>query len=607
MAWQRSGGMLVVGSMRQAGAQAHAGSRTLDVEPAVAAGARFAMKTAGAQSRPRVLIMRSCRLAQFVAAVHLARARNPFAEIVALSHPGYAEALHAAGAERVIELSGTRFGLLRTAPWTLTRLRAEQFDEVIVPQMTAPPEPHRNLYRLAAAIQPRRAVILPGDEAPLVIDGARLPGFALFHSIKGLLERWDVPCFLAMLAAACLVRRRPTERTGDGRLRVLHIISSLGVGGAQVQLAQLINRTPPEEYDVELLVLGGSDGDFSKRWLTRGDVKVSYVSQWPRLALSVREISERCRAGGYDIVHTWLFMANMAGAAAARLAGIPLVIASVRNLSVWKREGWYRKWWHRLGDALGSRAADVVTVNANALVDDHARWAWMPPSEIEVIHNGLDPGDLTWRRADARQRLLETINAPFGATIVGTVGRLAFEKDQETFLDILARVRTQRDDVHGVLIGDGERRAALQMRAEALGLSGAVTFLGRREDARQLAAGFDLFLLTSRSEGFPNVLLEATFLGVPCVATDIAGNPDVLHSEESLFPAGDAERGAERVLQALNNLPVTLERTASVRARALKMFTAEHSVNAWLNLYRRHAVAKSVTGARRPNADAKAA
>jgi glycosyltransferase involved in cell wall biosynthesis len=520
--------------------------------------------------------------------VKLARARHPGADLAVLSHPGHGDTIRAAGADRVIEIPGRRFGLLRLPPWKLLQLRAEAFTEVVIPQMTHYPELHSNIYRVVAAIAPDRVVVVPGDEPVQEVDGARFRLDLLQHSFAAFLARWDAHVFLATLAAACLVRRPAVAAAGGRRRKVLHIISSLGVGGAQVQLAELLNRTPATEFDIELLVLGESDGDFSRQWLKRDDITISYVRNWPRLALSVGEIADRCRAGGYDLVHTWLFMANMVGAAGARLAGVPVVIGSVRNLSVWKREKWYRQWWHRLGDMLGSRAADVVTVNARALVEDHARWAWMPARDIEVIHNGLDPARVTGNRVESRATLLAASGQPEGTVFVGTVGRLAHEKDQRTFLRVLAGVRAVRRDVHGIVIGDGELRGTLEAEATALGLDGgAVTFLGRRPDARSLAAGFDLFVLTSRSEGFPNVLLEASFLAVPCVATNIAGNPDVLDYDCSLFPAGDVAGGVRRVLQALADPQRTAERTAAVRRRALELFTADRSTANWLTLYRR--------------------
>jgi glycosyltransferase involved in cell wall biosynthesis len=540
-----------------------------------------------ASDRRQVLMLRCCRPAQFADAVRRVREEHPNAEISALSHAGHDESLRAAGVDRVVTLPGSRFRVWRLAPWTLRRLRAVHYDDLVIPQMGPWPTDHVNVYCLALALRWRSVTIVPGDEPSVRFASAThfLP--YVVQAMGGLPPLLDAVVFLALLAAACVVRRPRVRPVHGRRPRVLHIISSLGVGGAQVQLASLINRTPPEAYDLELLVLGRSDGDFSRQWLDRYDVPVTFLAQWPRLTLSVFEIRKRCLANDYDLVHTWLFMANIVGAAGARLAGAPLVLASVRNLSVWKSQRWYRKWWHRPADVLGSHAADRITVNAQALIRDHARWALVPRSRISVVHNGLDPAHFTASRRDARERLLALCGLPNTTRILGTVGRLAHEKDQVTFVRMLAHVRQTRDDVVGMVVGGGDRRAPLEALGEELGLSDHLFFLGERSDARQLMAGFDLFALTSRSEGFPNVLLEATLLGVPCVATDLAGNPDVLDAPAALFPAGDFEAGARCVVAALATPDATAARARATRERALRLFTAERSVTTWLDLYDR--------------------
>lgn len=543
--------------------------------------------SAQAGGRATVLVLRSCRAAQFEAAVAFARTRHPGAEVVALSHRGHEAGLRAAGVDRVIEVPGHRFGPLRLGPWAWRRLRTERFTTVVVPQMTPSVAAHTNLYWTAALLQADHVIVLPGDRAPQEFDQDAFRAFTRISSVQGLATLVDAPLLLVLLAWAGLRRlRRPPAARDGARRRVLLVISSLGAGGAQVQLAELLNRMPRDEYEVDLLALG-NDGGFSRQWLTRDDVDVSVVEHWPHLSASVLEIAARCRARQYDIVHTWLFMANVVAVAGARLAGVPVVIASVRNLSVWKRERWYRKWWHRAADILGSWAADLVTVNARALVADHGRWAWTPRARMAVVHNGLDPSHFLADRRESRTRLLEATGAPAGAVFVGTVGRLAPEKDHATFLRVLAVVCRERPEVHGVIVGGGDLRPALAGLAEELGLAGRVTLLGERRDARVLMAGFDLFVLTSRSEGFPNVLLEATLLGVPGVATDIAGSPDILVADEALFPVGDVQAGAQRVRLALDHRRRATARAVAARERALQHFTAEHSVETWLHLYRR--------------------
>ncbi len=503
--------------------------------------------------RPRTLVLRSCRAPQFARAVALVRERDPEVEVVALSHRGHEASLRAAGVDSILEIPGRRFSLSKVSPLTLRRLRSLQFTEVVVPQMEDYDAGHLNLYWLVRSLSPVRVVVLPGAESPRIFDAAAFQAFLWKHTREALLrlpERYDAPRVIGQLVLACLMPRAAVAVVKGSRRRVLHVISSLGVGGAQRQLVEFVNRTPPESYAVDIVVLGKSDGEFSRAWLSRHDVRVTFLKSWPRLIDSVRELRQICRDGQYDLVHTWLFMANVVGTAAARLARVPRVIVSIRNLSLWKRT-WYRRWWFRPVDMLLSRAADIVTVNAGALVRDHAAWAWLPERRIDVIPNGLDPSGFLLDAAEVRRHLRTAANLPADALVIGTTGRLAAEKDHLTFLRVMSAVHRQHPLARGIVVGDGALRADLEAVAKDMGLSHVVTFMGERQDARQLMAGFDLFLLTSIIEGFPNVLLEAAFLGVPSIASRVGGSPDVLSDAEATFTAGDHMEAARLVLAAL--------------------------------------------------------
>jgi hypothetical protein len=154
--------------------------------------------------RPRVLIVRSCRMAQLLGAIVMARVRNRAAEIVVLSHRGHRHLLRAAGADRVIEVPGRRFGLLRLAPWTLASLRSERFTEVIIPQMTSRPDTHVNLYQMVAALRPSRVTIVPGEQQPQTFDGPRFLQYALQHSCSEAVGKWRTSTLMRVLMIALL-------------------------------------------------------------------------------------------------------------------------------------------------------------------------------------------------------------------------------------------------------------------------------------------------------------------------------------------------------------------------------------------------------------------
>jgi glycosyltransferase involved in cell wall biosynthesis len=537
---------------------------------------------------PRVLVFRSCRMPQFLATVNWIREQWPNAVIDVVTSAGFHAQLGQAGAARLFVYSGATFGAARNLP-LVRRLRAEAFDHIVIPQMSDVAGHHANLYRAAAAIGAGGFVVAPMDATPVTIEPRAFGWLTLRASFERVVNAIDVPLLLVLLSLAYL-RPRTKKVVFRGRRRVLHVITSFGVGGAQVQLAELLARTPKEQYDVEVLVLGRQDGDFSRQWMARDDVKFHYSSGWPRRSLAVLELARLCQSRRYDLVHTWLFMANVIGAAGARLGGVPRIIGSVRNLSLWKKT-WYAQWWFRIADALASRVADQVTVNATPLAADHAAWTWMRPARLAVIPNGLDPARIVPHAEGAYAWLRRELNLPIDTPIAGTVGRLAPEKDHAMVLRAVATALRSRHDLHAVIVGDGALRQALERLAEALGITARVHFMGERTDSRRITAGLDVFALTSRIEGFPNVLLEAAFLAVPSIATDIGGAGDVLDPEDLMEP-GDAGQASRLMLARLARRDRACFHAAAVRRRAFDQFTAAHSSARWLALYDRMLTAK---------------
>ncbi len=540
--------------------------------------------TTGATARaasPRVLVFRSCRMPQFAGTLAWIRARWPSASIDVVTSPGFDESLRAEGVARLFHYDGPALGLLRHAR-LLGRLRAEHFDHLVIPQANTAAVRHANLYRAARAIGAARFVVAAADTAPVMLAPRAFSRLTLLASCGRLLDAIDVPLLLAQLALAW-VWPRAALTPGRARRRVLHVISSLGVGGAQVQLAELLSRTDPTRYDVEVLVLGRQDGEFSRQWLTRDDITFHYAAGWPRRSQVVVEIARLCRRERYDLVHTWLFMANVVGAAGARLGGVPRLIGSVRNLSLWKRT-WYAQRWFRPADAVATRLADRVTVNATPLVADHAAWTWLRPDRLAVVHNGLDPARVVAHGADARAWLRRTLQLPADAPIVGTVGRLAPEKDQEMFVRAVAMACAERPDLQAVIVGDGVMREVLERRIREHGLSARVHLLGERADSRRIIAGLDVFVLTSQIEGFANVLLEAAFLGVPSVSTRVGAAVDLLEEGDLVAP-GDSAGTSRRILDRLARPEWTRRLAAATRQRAFERFTADHSTAQWFALY----------------------
>lgn len=531
----------------------------------------------GAPRWGRVLVFRSCRTPQFRSAVTLVRRAHPGVHVTALAPPSFDGDVRTAGADDVVLYRARRLGALAIGLTTLRLLRAARFDAVVVPIMDDTLAGSTNLLRLASAIGAPETVISPRGTTLRPIGARALRRLALARSLG-----WSehVVVLAQLLRALWTPRRQSPVRSG--RLRVLHIINSLGLGGAQTQCAALVNQTPSDRYETSVLVLA-DDGRFSQDRFVRDDVPLTFL-RCDEGETPVDAIADICRRGRFDVVHTWLSLPNMYGAAAARLAGVPRVLISLRSASPGHFPQWCR-WWFRPADIMAYRLADVVTLNATAHLADHARWACFPATRFTIVHNGLDPARVAPAADAPRERLRRALGVPATARIVGIVGRLSEEKDHATFLQIVHALHRGGRPCHAVIVGDGSCETDLRTLAATLGLAPVVTFLGARPDAIDVMAGLDALVLTSRVEGFPNVILEAALLGVPIVSTPVGGVLDVITEKGCLFPVRDVQAGADALARVLDDSDWARRTADQLRRRCLDRFTTDRMVATWLSLY----------------------
>ena len=273
------------------------------------------------------------------------------------------------------------------------------------------------------------------------------------------------------------------------------------------------------------------------------------------------------RAEGANVVHTHNPLALLYGAAAGRLAGCGVVHTkhginpgSTRQLALRRQAG-------RLVDSF------VAVSPATAIVAMEKRE--VDATRLRVIPNGIDLGRFSEERSVRDETRAQLGIAP-GAWVIGTVGRLAPEKDQATL--IRAAGSLLGEDCQLLLVGDGEEAGALREVTKTLPNARFVCFAGARSDVPDLLSAMDVFVLSSVTEGMPLAILEAMAAGLPMLCTPVGGVPELVRAAGcgDLFPVAD-EAALRTLLQALRANPVRA-RIMGDRGRAFVRATYSRDV-----------------------------
>lgn len=230
-------------------------------------------------------------------------------------------------------------------------------------------------------------------------------------------------------------------------------------------------------------------------------------------------------------------------------------------------------------------AAPILTISENTR--QRLIRGGLKQDNVTVIYNGIDIDH--WCRSKAKPCLRKELNLEENDLLVGTVARITYDKDFPTFFEVARRVTKQMPNVKFVIVGDGygDELEQAKMDVAALDLEHTVYFTGHRTDLRDIYSSFNLFLMTSLTEGLPNTALEAMAMEVPVVSTAVGGVPELVveHENGLLCPVGDAEALAASVSSLLQQPQLRQEMARKSRKRIEDKFNFSKRVRLLEDFY----------------------
>jgi glycosyltransferase involved in cell wall biosynthesis len=363
-------------------------------------------------------------------------------------------------------------------------------------------------------------------------------------------------------------------------LRVVHVAGSADWGGGERYLELMARHLDREQFTLE--VIAPARGVLCSRLAALG--VASHVVDLGALVspLAVVRLASTLRRLAPGLVQSHGARSNFYTRLAAPLAGgVSPVVSTIHNAIGDYPVSPLRLAVYRAMDRLTLPLSTKVLCVARGLAVDY-------PGRAVVVENGIDLDDFDPVGAGPAASALRQTLAPGGRPLVGFAGRLTPQKDPLAFVALLARLRRERPDVHGVIVGDGPLRGEVERAVEAHGLGACCRLLGALSDVAALLRALDVFVLTSVSEGLPLVVLEAMAMERPVVATAVNGVPEIVEDGITgrLVACGDGEALARAVLDTLADAERARAMGRAGRRRVQASFTASRMVAETAALYR---------------------
>jgi glycosyltransferase involved in cell wall biosynthesis len=372
---------------------------------------------------------------------------------------------------------------------------------------------------------------------------------------------------------------------GDTRHHVLFLIDAFNrtAGGAEGTLIKLCRSLPPERYRCSVVTFKKGTGvDVNEHFSCPFHIfKFGTTLGWSAFKAAMR-LNQLIRSERVTIAHSFFPTSDLWGGVVAKLAGCPILVSSRRDM------GFLRQRKHRFAYRLCNRMFDQVQAVSDKVREFSIREDHLDPSRVVTLHNGVDLDEVQSVKPLATPEM--ALSIPASSNVVVTVGNLRPVKGIDVLLRAAAIVRKTFPETVFLVVGEPHGQIyfdELKNLAGTLGVEKNIRFLGLRKDPLAILKISDVFCLPSRTEGLSNALLEAMACSLPCVATNVGGNPELVKDGKNgfLVPSEEPEAMASRITDLLQDRELARRMGACGRRSVEDNFTVGHMVGRLVELY----------------------
>lgn len=352
---------------------------------------------------------------------------------------------------------------------------------------------------------------------------------------------------------------------------IVHLTTDSAIGGTERMILAVATGLPVHLFRSSVVTLKG--GGVLEAACT--DRSIPYYSLAMRSKIDIgapMRLMRLLKSLEPDILHTYLFHANVLGRTVGRMAGVPVIVSGQRNVDLWRRG------YHHMIDRYTSRWCDIIISNSHAGEKFLIERTGINPSKIDVVHNGISlPAD---------DLSLAERSAPY--TLV-TVASLTPQKGHEYLIAAFSRLRQRGFSGKLIIVGTGKRHDELVACVRNAGCVDAVDFVGFTNDVSVYLKQADIFILPSLWEGIPVALMEAMSYGIPCIASQVGGVPELIDHRINgiLVEPGNVEQLTETITDITNDAQMRQKIGAAARRKIASRFSLDAMIESLTAIYSR--------------------